>query len=438
MLKSIYYTKNLLTKKPEVLYTLIKSIKIMFKYDLIVIGAGAAGMMAAITAAREGKKVLILEKLSQPGAKLKATGGGRCNLTNTLAKDEFISRFGKNGKFMTTALNRFDNNNLRDFFTQLGVNTHSPDGFRVFPLTHNAQTILTALIKEIKQLGITLLCSQRVKTISTKENSITGVITQDNTFYTKNVAIATGGLGYPMLGAEGDGYKLAKKLGHKITDLYPAMVTLKTKQKWVQNCRADTVAGVTIKIDQTKTKKILAKGDLIFTKDGLAGPVILDFSREVTPLLERYTEIPLLLNMTKGMHEDQIYTYLKNSFTKNPQASICQLLLKLLPKSLSIQLCTQCNIDPSSKLNKIPGRNRDELIKILAWTPITITGNAGFEKAMITRGGISLKEIDPKTMQSKLLKGLFFCGEIVDLDGPCGGYNLQWSFTSGFLAGISV
>ena len=155
-------------------------------------------------------------------------------------------------------------------------------------------------------------------------------------------------------------------------------------------------------------------------------------------LLEKYTEIPLLLNMTKGMHEDQIYTYLKNSFTKNPQASVLQLLLKLLPKSLSIQLCKLCRIDPSSKLNKIPGNNREKLIKTLAWTPVTITGNAGFEKAMITKGGILLKEIDSKTMQSKLVKGLFFCGEIVDLDGPCGGYNLQWSFTSGFLAGTSV
>ncbi len=410
----------------------------MRKYDLVVIGAGAAGMMAAIIAARRGKKVLILEKLSQPGAKLKATGGGRCNLTNTLNKEEFISRFGKNAKFMTTALNNFDNEDLRDFFLQLGVKTHSPDGYRVFPTTHDSQTVLNALIKEIKRLQIELKLSQKVQALLIKNDKFLCVKTKKDTFYTQNAIIATGGLGYSTLGAEGDGYELAKKLGHTITKLYPAMVKLKTKEMWTRNCRADTISKATIKIDLPKKRRVTATGDLIFTKNGIAGPVILDFSKEITPLFEKYDEIPLLLNMTQGMNEDQIHSYLRKGFIKNPQNSVSRLLSSLLPKSVATNLCRLCEIEPSEKLNKIDGKNRDSLIKILAKTPITVIDHEGFEKAMITRGGISLKEIDPKTMRSKLVKGLYFCGEIVDLDGPCGGYNLQWSFTSGFLAGKSV
>jgi predicted Rossmann fold flavoprotein len=407
---------------------------VMSFYNLIVIGSGAAGMLAAITAAKRGNKVLLLEKLPKPGAKLKATGGGKCNLTNTLPNDTFMASFGRNGRFMRPALTLFDHHKLISFFHQIGVQTHAPDGFRVFPKTHNAQTILSALVKEADRVGVILRCSQKVEKL-TKEKNLFCVAATNNTFYAQNVIIATGGMGYPSLGAEGDGYKLAAAFNHNTTSLYPAMMPLHTKEEWVAECRADTISKATIRIDLPKSKKLRATGDLIFTKTGIRGPVILDFSREITPLLEKYGEVPLLINMTKGMHEDAILAHLKKMIQKNPDGTLQEHLKTLLPTSVAQALCKLCDISPKEKFSKIAGIKRDTLIKTIAWTPLTVTGHDGFKMAMITRGGISLKEIDPNTMQSKKTEGLFFCGEIMDLDGPCGGYNLQWSFASGYLAG---
>lgn len=404
-------------------------------YDLIVIGTGAAGMISAIVAARAGRCVLVLEKLPNIASKLKATGGGRCNLTNTLSNEDFMSRFGRDGRFMQDALSAFDHKDLVAFLKGIGVDTHAPDGFRIFPTSHSSATIISALENELNRLGVTLICAQKVEQILTQDNQLSGVKTQDNSYLAPNVIVATGGLGYPTLGAEGDGYTMAKELGHKVTDLHPAMMPLKTKENWGANCRADTIAKVELRVDLKKHKKLRAKGDLIFTKNGIRGPVVLDFAREVTPLLDKYGEVPLLLNLTKGMNEEQISQHIKSEVSKNPDATILEHIGTLLPNPLSNEICLQADINPDDKHNKISGASRAKLMQLLAWTPLTVTGHDGFKMAMITRGGINLKEIDPKTMQSKLVNGLYFCGEIMNLDGPCGGYNLQWSFASGNLAG---
>jgi predicted Rossmann fold flavoprotein len=406
------------------------------KYDLIVVGSGAAGMMAAITAARYGKSVLLLEKLSKIGAKLKATGGGRCNLTNTLSNEDFMARFGRDGRFMTPALEVLDHNALIDFFKEIGVESHAPDGYRVFPVTHSSSTIIDALAKEMHNLGVQVLCSQKVETLEHNGESVTGVTTSTDHFECDNVVIATGGMGYPVLGAEGDGYKIAQSVGHTVTDIFPAMMPLKTKETWVGSCRADTIAKVEMRVDMKKYKKLSARGDLIFTKDGIRGPVVLDFSREITPILSKFDEVPVLVNLTKGMNEEQIREHFKQEILKDPHRNTLQLLMTLLPESVSIELCRLAEVDPALSLGKQTGSSRDKLIKLLAWTPLTIDGHDGFKMAMITRGGIHLKEIDPYTMQSKRLKGLYFCGEVMNIDGPCGGYNLQWSFASGYLAGM--
>ena len=407
----------------------------MSKFDLIVIGSGAAGMMAAITAAREGKSVLLLEKLSKIGAKLKATGGGRCNLTNTLSNEEFMSRFGRDGRFMSPALEALDHKALMAFFSNIGVESHAPDGYRVFPITHSSSTIINAMDEEMQNVGVTVLCSQKVETLAYDEEHVTGVNTHTDTFYADAVVIATGGMGYPVLGAEGDGYPMAESVGHKITDVYPAMMPLKVKEKWVENCRADTIAKVAIHVDMKKYKKLHSQGDLIFTKGGIRGPVVLDFSREITPLLAKFDEVPVLVNLTKGLNEEQIRQHFKIALYKNPHQNSLDLLLTLLPESVSLALCKLAEVEPTLSLAKQKGANRDKLYRLLAWTPLTINGHDGFKMAMITRGGIHLKEIDPYTMQSKKLKGLYFCGEVMNIDGPCGGYNLQWSFASGYLAG---
>ena len=404
-------------------------------YHLIVIGSGAAGMMAAITAAREGKRVLLLEKLSKIGAKLKATGGGRCNLTNTLDNEEFMRRFGRDGRFMSPALETLDHKALMAFFSDIGVESHAPDGYRVFPITHSSSTIINAMAQEMQNMGVTVLCGQKVETLEHDGLSVKGVNTSTDTFYADNVVIASGGMGYPVLGAEGDGYPMAESVGHKVTDLYPAMMPLKVKEKWVENCRADTIAKVVIHVDMKKYKKLSAKGDLIFTKGGIRGPVVLDFSREITPLLAKFDEVPVLANLTKGMNEEQIRQHFKKQLENNPHQNTLELLLSLLPESVSLELCKLSECDPSLSLAKQNGANRDKLYRLLVWTPLTINGHDGFKMAMITRGGIHLKEIDPYTMESKKLAGLYFCGEVMNIDGPCGGYNLQWSFASGHLAG---
>jgi predicted Rossmann fold flavoprotein len=403
------------------------------KYDLIVIGSGAAGIIAAIVASRKGKKVLLLEKLSSIAAKLKATGGGRCNLTNTLSNEDFMARFGKNGRFMQDALHEFDYKKLIAFLEEIGIQTHAPDGFRIFPTSHSSATIIEGLKAEMLRLGVAIKCNQKVTRLLSTGRHIDGVKTEGDTFYAPNVIVATGGMGYPVLGAEGDGYNLASELGHKVTELSPAMMPLKTKESWVKNCRADTIPKVELRVDIKKHKNLRAKGDLIFTNSGIRGPVVLDFAREVTPLLKKYSEVPLLLNLTKGKNEEEIRDHLK--YHQKDAKDTLELLKTLLPEALSKELCMLADVDYKQKYKKLDGKKRDKLISLLAWTPLSVTGHDGFRLAMITRGGISLKEINPKTMQSKLIDGLYFCGEIMNLDGPCGGYNLQWSFASGYLAG---
>jgi len=407
----------------------------MNKYDVIIIGAGAAGMMAAITATQSSHSVLLLEKLPKIGAKLKATGGGRCNLTNTLSNEEFMAKFGREGRFMTPALNALDHKELQSFFKKIGVETHSPDGFRVFPIGHDAKSIIDGLQKEMQRLGVTVLCSKRVTALEHQASQITAVHTTLDRFEAKNVIIATGGMGYPVLGAEGDGYPLAESVGHKVTELYPAMMPLKTKEHWGANCRADTLAKVEMRVDMKKYKKLYALGDLIFTKNGIRGPVVLDFSREITPLLAKYDEVPITINMTKGMNEEQIRKHFKSEVQKNNAHTTLTLLESLLPTSVALELCNLAQADTKLTLKQLSGQVRDKLIRLLVATPLTVNGHDGFKMAMITRGGVSLKEIDPNSMKSKKVDSLYFCGEIMNLDGPCGGYNLQWSFASGYLAG---
>ncbi|WP_044417756.1 NAD(P)/FAD-dependent oxidoreductase [Halarcobacter anaerophilus] len=401
------------------------------EYDLIVIGSGAAGMISAIIAAREGKKVLLCEQKDKLGPKLKATGGGKCNLTNTLSNEDFMNSFGKNGKFMSEAILAFNHNDLITFLKEIGVDTHIPDGFRVFPVTHNSLTIIEALQKELQRVNVEIKKSTKINNLICENETIKGVITKDKNFYASNIIVATGGLGFSSLGANGDGFEFAKSLGHKITELYPAMLPLITKEKWVANCKADTIAKAEIRIDLKKAKKLRACGDLIFTPKGIRGPVVLDFSREITPLLQKYEKVPLLVNMIKGKNEEELFQYFKKFSTLN----IEETLSKLLPVSVIKEICTLVGADFKKKFKDLEGYTREKLVKTIVWTPLTVIDHVGFEKAMITRGGVSLKEINPKTMQSKIIEGLYFCGEVMDLDGPCGGYNLQWSFASGNLAG---
>jgi len=403
-------------------------------YDVIIIGAGPAGMMAAITAGRAGQSVILVERMAQPGLKLKASGGGRCNLTNTLSGKDFISRYDRNGKFMTPALNALNNQGLIDFFKNLGVECHAPDGFRVFPVSHSSQSIHQALMHEIARLKIKLLTGNQAEEIFHSGGCVKGIRTKNQFFSTNKVILSSGGAGYPSLGGSTSGFKLAESCGHKVTEIFPAMLPLLSREKWVKNCRADTVGKAIVRINLPEVAKLKAEGDLIFTEDGIAGPVILDFAREITPLLSRHGTVPLLINMVKGRNEEDILAVLR----KDASQSLVKSLSAVMPAPLAMEICKSSGADPEKRFCALEGHLREQLVKTIAWTPLNIIGHKGFEAAMVTRGGVSLKEIDPQTMQSRLIKGLYFCGEILDLDGPCGGFNLQWCFSSGFLVGKSA
>ncbi len=407
-------------------------------YDVCIVGAGAAGIISAITAARDGKSVLLLEKLPKIAAKLKATGGGRCNLSNTLDNEQFMESFGKSGRFMSHALELFDHKKLREFFRQIGVLTDTLDGFRIFPIGHSSQTVISALTTELEKVGANIKCSAKVTEISKNRDGDFEVYTDNECFIAKNIIISTGGRGYPKLGAEGDGYHMAEQFGHTIKKIHPAMMPLKCKEKWVALCRSDTISNAHIIVDIKKYRKLQAKGDLIFTKDGIRGPVVLDFSREITPLLDKFDEVPILINMTKGMGQEDVIMHIKSRLSDPKHYTTLELVETLLPRSVAGAICDIAGADPDIGFAKQHGSIREKLIRMTAWTPLTITGHDGFDYAMITRGGVSLKEIDSKTLQSKLVEGLYFCGEVMDLDGPCGGYNLQWAFSSGYLAGHSI
>lgn len=392
-------------------------------------------MMAAITAARCGSRVLLLEKQSQSGAKLRASGGGRCNLANTLSSEQFIARFGREGRFMIPALKALDHDALVEFFAGIGVECNALDGYRIFPVTHKSDTVVAALEAEIKRLDIELLYGQKVEKIDQQNGAVIGVTTNTQSYRAANVIIASGGPGYPSLGADASGYDLAAATGHQISELFPAMLPLKTRETWVKKCRADTIGKAEMRINLPEAKKLQAKGDLIFTENGIRGPIVLDFAREITPLLKKYGEVPLLINLTQGMNEEQIRERLKKAQSNNKSASVADLLATFINRPLARELCQLASIDPDSAYGRLAGQQRDELIKLLTWTPLTVIGHDGFAAAMVTRGGVALKQISPETMQSRLLQGLYFCGEIVDLDGPCGGFNLHWAFASGHLAG---
>ncbi len=400
-------------------------------YDVIVVGSGAAGIMASITAKRQKEKVLLLEQLPNLATKLKATGGGRCNLTNTLPKNTFIEKFGKNGKFLSDALNSFSSDDLVKFMKNIGVDTEARDGFRIFPVGHNSQTIIDALSGELVKQNVTIKTNQKVINVF-KNDDIFEVQTQTDIFYSRILILATGGKGYEKLGATGEGYEIARSLGHSITKLYPAMMPLFVKESWIVRCTADTIGKAELQVNLKKHHNKKAVGDLIFTKNGIRGPVVLDFAREITPLFDDFEEIPIILNFIKGKDENYLIELFKQENTKN----VLKVLETILPVSIIQSLCEFYTIDITKRYKDLAGNDKTKLLQILTKTPLTISGSEGFKLAMITRGGVNLKEINPSTMQSKIVPNLYFTGEIVDIDGPCGGYNLQWAFSSGYLAGL--
>jgi len=405
---------------------------------IVVIGAGPAGLAAAIAAAQKAADVTVLEQMSRPGAKLLATGGGKCNLTNVLPALDLAGRFGRQGRFMLPALEALSPDALRQFFTDRGVPTRCDDGFHYFPISQRAGDVLDALIEECYRYRVRILTGQTVTGLQCEDDRVTGVITENEQFAADRVIVATGGKGYPGLGGKGIGYALAAKAGHEIVEPTPGLVGLRTAESWPGECTGISFTDTEVSIDLPKYRQYRGKGELLFTHRGISGPAVIDLSAEVGVLLRKHPGVPLRINLfaarTAGYWQEQFNRWQQ----ENGKKHVINWLSEGLPHSVAEALCREAGDVGHRKAAEFSGAEREKLALMLTAAPVTATGSEGWEKAMVTRGGVSLKKVDPNTLESRLISGLYFAGEVLDLDGPCGGFNLQWAFSSGWLAGGSA
>jgi len=404
---------------------------------VVVIGAGPAGLMAAIQAARAGARVALVEQLTRAGAKLLATGGGRCNLTNTLPQADFVARFGRQGRFMLPALHALDSHALCRFLDERGVPTASPDGFHVFPTSNQASDVLAALLRECATLGVELRRGSKAVGLCLANAAVTGVALDGETLPCDRVVVAAGGKSYANLGGTGGGYALADQAGHAIVPPVPALAALDTREAWPGECAGITMPAVRLCIDLPAHRRRAREGDLLFTHTGLSGPAAIDLAGDVAQLLEERESAPLRLQLLPEVSEAAWRERFERWRRDSGRKHLRNLLSRHLPQKLADVACAQAGAVANVRAAELPKKAMNALAAWLAAAPLTATATAGFDKAMATRGGVALKQVNPKTLQSKLVAGLYFAGEVLDLDGPCGGYNLQWAFSSGYLAGCS-
>lgn len=409
----------------------------MSKYDLIVIGAGPAGLMAAGKAAERGKEVLLLEKNEQIGKKILITGKGRCNLTNDCEVEEMIKNFPETGKFLYSALYTFSNWHLRSFFSDLGVETKVERGDRVFPVSDDARDIVKALKKYIEQAGVKLKLNAKVIEVLTEDDEAKGVrIESGQEYKADNVLIAVGGKAYPSTGSSGDGYTIAKGLGHKVKAVKPALVPLETKEQWVTEAQGLNLRNVTATLIVNGEEKEQEFGEMLFTHFGVSGPIVLTLSRDAVQYLDE--DIELSINLKPALSFEKLDNRLQRDFAKYSRKQFKNSLGDLLPRKL-IPVIIELSSIPSDKfVHQITTAEREELIELLTNLKLTITSTRGFREAIVTTGGIDTTEIDPSTMESKLVSGLYFAGETIDIDGYTGGFNLQAAFSTGYLVGSQI
>ena len=406
--------------------------------DIIVVGAGPAGLMAAIAASERGASVRVCEHLDRPGLKLLATGGGHCNISNTLPEPEFMARFGKRGRFMSPALKAMGRDALCGFLAGLGAPTHSPDGFKVFPVSNSARTVQEALVRRCKKNGVEIRTGMAAKALSLAMEGVTGVETSAGFVRTPTVILASGGKGYRDLGGSGSGFEMAERAGHRIVKPVPALVPLVARDAWVGDLAGVSLPEVRIGINLPKRSRQGVAGEMLFTHRGVSGPAVLDISGDISELLESRDSVPLCVNLLSQVSLEEWGARFDSWREKEGRKRIANLLDWHLPSSLARTVGDLAGIPKETTGASLTRDQRRKLIERLMSLEIAITATEGFEQAMVTRGGVSLKEVNPDTLESRIVPRLFFAGEILDLDGPTGGFNLQWAFSSGYLAGASA
>ncbi len=408
-----------------------------------VIGGGAAGMMAAITAARNGHKVVLFEKNEKLGKKLFITGKGRCNLTNACEKQELFKNVTVNSRFLYSAFDTFDNHETMEFFQNLGLKIKTERGQRVFPESDKSSDVIKVLSDELRRQNVDVRLNCIVKSICQEgtEHVISfSAVGKNGKEKFDACIVATGGISYKSTGSDGDGYRFAKENGHTITPLSPSLVALETEEEYPKKLMGLTLKNVSLSLENSKGKKIYSElGEMLFTHFGISGPLVLSASAFFAEYIRYGKELPrLFVDLKPGMSLDELDQRLLKDFSKEINKDFGNSLEALLPKSMTEEIVKLSGIDKDKKVNSVTKEERQKLAWLLKHLEFHVKALRPYEEAIITKGGINVKEIDPKTCESKLCSGLYFVGEVLDLDAFTGGFNLQIAWSTGFVAGNSI
>lgn len=405
---------------------------------VIVIGGGAAGMFAAIQAAKKGHQVVLLEKNEKLGKKIYITGKGRCNITNACDTEELFQNVMRNRKFLYSAFYTCSNYQVMDFFESNGLPIKTERGERVFPQSDHSSDVIAVLQRVLKQEGVEIHLYTEVKKISIQEGTVTGVFLTDGSFLSaEQVIVATGGCSYVTTGSTGDGYRFAREAGHKVTKLLPSLVPFETEEAWIQELQGLSLKNVSVKIE--KNGKVLydAFGEMLFTHYGVSGPLLLSASSVVNDYADKMP-LTMTIDLKPALDEEQLDKRILRDFEENQNRQFKNAVQKLFPAKLIPVMIRLSGISPEKKVNEITKEERQGFVKLIKAFPLHLARLRDFKEAIITRGGVSVKEINPSTMESKLVKGIYFAGEVLDLDALTGGFNLQIAWSTGYLAGDSI
>ena len=403
-----------------------------------IIGGGAAGMFAAIFAARNGHQVCVYEKNEKLGKKLFITGKGRCNITNACEMEELFSSVLTNSKFLYSSFYGYTNEDVVQFFEELGVKTKVERGNRVFPLSDHSSDVIKALEKEMKRLGVKVYLDCPVKDVQEKEEVFTGLLLADGTSVKADACIiATGGFSYQTTGSTGDGYRFARELGHTVTEVTPALVPIETEEPFVKKLQGLSLRNVQARIMAGKKVLYDEFGEMLFTHYGVSGPLMLSASSVVGEKLKDQ-KLTLSIDLKPALSEETLDARVLREFEQNKNRQFKNAVTRLFPAKLTPVMIELGCIPAEKKVNEISKEERKQFVHLIKHFTVTLTGLRGFNEAIITRGGVKVKEIDPGTMESKLVRGIFFAGEVLDLDALTGGFNLQIAWSTAYAAAMGL
>ncbi|MFF2909548.1 NAD(P)/FAD-dependent oxidoreductase [Paenibacillus sp. NPDC057934] len=413
----------------------------MRNYDVIVIGGGSSGLMASVAAAEHGASVLLVDKGSKLGRKLGISGGGRCNVTNIKENADLIAHIPGNGRFLYSAFDHFNNRDIIAFFEGLGIPLKEEDNGRMFPVSDKASSVVSALISKVKSLGVQILTDSPVREVLYENGTVKGVrLMSGAVHHSSAVIVATGGKSVPQTGSTGDGYPWAIAAGHTITELFPTEVPILSREEWIKSgdLQGLSLRDVTLTVWNPKGKKVIAhRGDMIFTHFGLSGPIALRCSQFLRQVKNKFgvDTVELSIDLFPDLHPQELESQIQDKLEQEPKKAIRNSLKGLLPERMIPLLLSKAGLDGDITGHSLPKNGLLSLAPLLKRMPILVHGTRSIEEAFVTGGGVNLKEIEPKTMESRVMPGLFFCGEVLDIHGYTGGYNITAAFSTGYTAG---